>query len=335
MAAKQGPTGAGAQPPQPAALAARGERKESLPQVLQRGATAVPDAPVPGLLAQDPGARFAAAAVPKPTDVLLTPPLQEHAHLATGAAGTMAAAHRAKISKHKTAGREHRAGAKQIRATAAVPEAVEQTDEHLRVLPVTFESHHAVAAEDQPQAEQQQPPRRSQGRGSYAHPGALPPVWRPQLPLQRRPPSLWAPAMRAPLGKPALYSGSASAVVVNGYIQLPPQQQPRAGVVRVEEGAVGFFCACHTIAALIFVLLWLYLAISATYRKGRSKAAIAEFSTMDADERELEMLPGAQETAATTVSIARHTVSNDSDQHSAAVITATIYTCEQAVRLAA
>ncbi|XP_075535550.1 uncharacterized protein LOC142571157 [Dermacentor variabilis] len=325
MAAKQGPTGAGAQPPQPAVLATRGERQESAPQVLQHGVAVVPDAPVPGLLAQDPGAGFAAPAVPKPTEVLLTQPLQEHAHLPAGAAGTMAAAHRAKISKHKTAGRKHKAEAKQIRATGAVPEEVEQTDEHLRVLPLTFESHHAVAAEDQPQAGQQQPPRRrSHGHGQYARPGAVPPVWRPQLPLQRRPPSLWAPTMRAPLGKPALYSGSASAVVVHGYIQPPPQQQPRAGVVRVEEGAVDFFCACYTIAALIFVLLWLYLAISATYRKGRSKAAIAEFSTMDADERELEMLPGAQETAATTESVARHTVSNDSDQHSAGVITATI-----------
>ncbi|XP_054932284.1 uncharacterized protein [Dermacentor andersoni] len=323
MAANQGPTGAGARPPHPAVLAARGERQESPPQVLQHGPAAVPDIRGPGLLAQDPGAVSAAPAVPKPTDALLTPPLQEHAHLPAGAAGAMGTGHRAKTSKHKTAGREHRAGAKQIRATAAVPEEVEQTDEHLRVLPVTFESHQAVAAEDQPQAGQQEPPCRSHGRGPYARPRVLPPV-RPQLPLQPRPPSLWAPAMRAPLGKPALYSGSASAVVVHGYIQPPPQQQQRAGVVRVEEGAVDFFCAGYTIAALIFMLLWLYLAISATYRKGRSKAAIAEFSTMDADERELEMLLGAQETAATTESVARHTVSNDSDHHSTAVITATI-----------
>ncbi|XP_065285883.2 uncharacterized protein [Dermacentor albipictus] len=328
MAGKQGPTGAGVRPPHPAILAARGERQESPPPVLQHGAAAVPDIPGPGLLAQDAGAGSAAPAVPKLTDALLAPPLHEHAHLPAGAAGTMAAAHRAKTSKHKTAGREHRAGAKQIRAIAIVPEEVEQTDEHLRVLPVTFESHHAVAAEDQPQAGQQQPPRQSHGRGPYARPRAPPPVWRPWLPLQRRPPSLWAPAMRAPLEKPTLYSGSASAVVVHDYIQPPPQQQQqqqqRAGVVRVEESAVDLFCAVYMIAVLIFLLLWLYLAISATFRRGRSVAAIAEFSTTDADERELEMLLGAEEAAATTESVARHNVSNASDQHSSAVITATI-----------
>ncbi|XP_070394065.1 uncharacterized protein [Dermacentor albipictus] len=148
MTSKQGPTGAGVRPPHPAILAARGERQESPLPVLQHGAVAVPDIPGPGLLAQDAGAGSAAPAVPQPTEALFTPPQQQHAHLPAGAAGTMAAAHRAKISKHKTADPEHRVGAKQIRAIAIVPEEVELTDVHLRVLPVTFESHHAVAVED-------------------------------------------------------------------------------------------------------------------------------------------------------------------------------------------
>lgn len=129
--------------------------------------------------------------------------------------------------------------------------------------------------------------------------------------------------MRPPLEKPALYSGSASAVVVHGYIQPPPQQQG-AGVVHVEEGAGDFLCAAYTTVALAFVLLWLYLAISSTYRKGQSVAAIVEFSTMDADERELEMMLAAEEAAATAKSVARHTVWNASDQQSVSDITTTI-----------
>lgn len=313
MAAKQGPAAAGPRPPYPAVPAAKGEKQESPPPVLPRAA-ALPDGAGPA--SQKQGAGFAAPAVPAPSpEALLTPPLQEHNQLPEPEAGATAAAPRTRASRQKS--RQRRAK-HHTKAITVAPEEFEQIDEHVRALPETFESHHPVAAEDQPQLTQQQQ-LAYRGRLPNVAPRPMPPLWRPQL-LVRPPPSLWAPKMRAPLERHTVFSNSASEVVVHGYIQ-PPARQQGPGAVQVEDGGGDLLCAACTIVALACVLLWLYMAISANYRKGRSVSPLAEFSTLDTEDREAEVMLGALEAAARTESRARHSLSNTSEQQGLAVLT--------------
>lgn len=230
----------------------------------------------------------------------------------------MAAPYRVRASRQKSAGRQHRAKP-QTKAIAAAPEGFEQTDEHVRALPETFDSHHPVDAEDQPQTMQELPHR---PRAPTAGPRPMPPLWRPQLPVRHQP-SLWAPTMRAPLEKPIVLPNSASEVVVLGYIR-PPAQQQRAGAVQVEEGGGDLICAACTVVALGFVLVWLYLAISANYRKGRSPEPVEYSSTLEAEEREAEIMLRALEATARTESAASQSVSNTSEQQGFAILTAAL-----------
>ncbi|KAL1477423.1 hypothetical protein MTO96_017486 [Rhipicephalus appendiculatus] len=148
----------------------------------------------------------------------------------------------------------------------------------------------------------------------------MPPLWRPQLSVRHQP-SLWAPSMRAPLEKPIVLPNSASEVVVRDYMRSPTQQQ-RAGTVEVEEGNGDFICAACTVVALGFVLVWLYLAISANYRKGRGLFPVEDYSTLEAEERKAEILPRALEATARTESAVPHLVWNTSEQEGVTISTA-------------
>ncbi|KAL3187334.1 hypothetical protein MRX96_004581 [Rhipicephalus microplus] len=147
-------------------------------------------------------------------------------------------------------------------------------------------------------------------------------LWRPQLAVRHKP-SLWAPTRRAPLEKPIVLPNSASEVVVNDYIR-PPVQQQRADAVQEEEDGGDLICAECTVVALGFVLVWLYLAISANYRKGRSLAPMKEYSTLEAEERKAEIMPRALEATAWTESTAPHLVFNTSEQQGFVILTAAV-----------